>query len=99
LKKPNQANQPQIPQNSLDTILIDYTKHHYDKGLTKREAEITAFILQGHSSLSISLILNISTETVKVHRKNIYRKLRISSQAELFMKLSMALKVASKIFP
>lgn len=52
--------------------------------LTIRQAEIIAYILRGHSSLSISLNLNISVETVKVHRRNIYNRLRISSQAELF---------------
>lgn len=52
--------------------------------LTEREVEIVQFLLKGHSSQSAGLCLNISPATVKVHRKNIYRKLRIASQAELF---------------
>jgi len=52
--------------------------------LTAREQEITGLILQGHSSKSIAEILSISAGTVKVHRKNIYARLNISAQSELF---------------
>lgn len=51
--------------------------------LTPRETAIVDLVLQGHSSESISLKLNISTGTVKVHRRNVYRKLGISSQMQL----------------
>ncbi|MFK8077158.1 MAG: LuxR C-terminal-related transcriptional regulator [Granulosicoccus sp.] len=52
--------------------------------LTQREKEIIALVLKGHSSLSIGLNLDITAGTVKIHRKNAYRKLNLSSQAELF---------------
>lgn len=52
--------------------------------LTKRELEIVTLILKGHSNLSLSGVLALSPNTVKVHRRQIYSKLRISSQAELF---------------
>ena len=51
--------------------------------LTQREASIVELVLQGHSSESIGLRLGISTGTVKVHRRNVYRKLGISSQTQL----------------
>ncbi|WP_457813647.1 helix-turn-helix transcriptional regulator [Sinorhizobium meliloti] len=51
--------------------------------LTEREAAIIELVLQGHSSKSIGLKLGISTGTVKVHRRNVYRKLGISSQTQL----------------
>ena len=51
--------------------------------LTDREATIIELVLQGHSSESIGLKLGISTGTVKVHRRNVYRKLGISSQIQL----------------
>ncbi|WP_445678788.1 LuxR C-terminal-related transcriptional regulator [Radicibacter daui] len=51
--------------------------------LTPRETAIVDLVLQGHSSESISLKLDISTGTVKVHRRNVYRKLGISSQMQL----------------
>ncbi|MDA7965336.1 helix-turn-helix transcriptional regulator [Ruegeria sp.] len=52
--------------------------------LTQREQEVAQMILIGHSSNSISMCLDISLPTVKTHRRNIYTKLNISSQAELF---------------
>lgn len=60
--------------------------------LTTREREITQLIVIGHSSKSISLNLDISVPTVKTHRRNIYRKLQISSQAELFSLFLLHLK-------
>lgn len=60
--------------------------------LTAREHEIAQLILIGHSSNSISLHLGISLPTVKSHRRNIYRKLQISSQAELFSLFLLHLK-------
>ena len=54
-----------------------------DLKLTSRETAIIDLVLQGHSSESIGLKLNISTGTVKVHRRNVYRKLGISSQTQL----------------
>ncbi len=52
--------------------------------LSPRQAEVAMFILRGHSSISIGLNLSISTETVKVFRRQLYAKCNISSQAELF---------------
>jgi len=54
------------------------------RALSVREAEIVNMILQGHSTQSIALHLDIAPGTVKIHRKNIYRKMQISTQAELF---------------
>jgi len=59
-------------------------KKEHNISLSPRQAEVALYILQGHSSLSISLNLNISKETVKVFRKQLYSKCNISSQAELF---------------
>lgn len=52
--------------------------------LTLREREIVTMVLRGHSTESIAIQLGISPGTVKIHRKNIYRKLQVSTQAELF---------------
>jgi DNA-binding CsgD family transcriptional regulator len=51
--------------------------------LTAREQEIVQLLLRGHSSVSVAGHLEISPGTVKIHRKNIYAKLGIGSQAEL----------------
>jgi DNA-binding CsgD family transcriptional regulator len=52
--------------------------------LTAREADVVQLILAGHSTRSLAATLGISAETVRVHRRHIYAKLSISSQAELF---------------
>ena len=52
--------------------------------LTPRELQVVGLVLEGHSSESIASVLGISAGTVRIHRKNIYAKMRISSQRELF---------------
>ncbi|AYC32490.1 LuxR family transcriptional regulator [Pseudomonas cavernae] len=52
--------------------------------LTEREQEVCRLLLRGHSAKSSARVLEISPETVRMHRKNLYTKLEISSQAELF---------------
>ncbi|MEJ8475720.1 helix-turn-helix transcriptional regulator [Roseibium algae] len=61
--------------------------------LSPRQAQIALLILRGHSSVSIGLRLGISGQTVKVFRKQLYRKCGISSQAELFSLLMPLLSV------
>ncbi len=70
--------------DTLPGRVQDATLANGRQGITNREAEVVSLILRGYSSLSIAGILEISVSTVKVHRKNIYAKLTISSQAELF---------------
>ena len=53
-------------------------------GLTAREAQVVNLMLEGHSARAIGEALKISSETVRVHRRNIYEKLGLSSQGELF---------------
>lgn len=52
--------------------------------LSSRERQIVTLILQGHSTESVARHLDISPGTVKIHRRNIYRKLGVATQAELF---------------
>lgn len=54
-----------------------------DLNLTAREAGVVDLVLRGYSSESIAAMLGISTGTVKVHRRNVYRKLNITSQTQL----------------
>ena len=51
--------------------------------LTKREKEIILLIKEGHTSKKIAALLDISEYTVETHRKNIFRKLKITSLQEL----------------
>lgn len=52
--------------------------------LSPRQAMVALLILRGHSTPSIALKLGVSPQTVKVFRKQLYQRCRISSQAELF---------------
>lgn len=51
--------------------------------LTDREQNVLKEIIKGHSNKEIADILNISIHTVMSHRKNIYQKTDIKSQAGL----------------
>lgn len=51
--------------------------------LTKKEKEIIKLILDGNSSKMIADKLNISTNTVATHRKNILRKLGAKNMGEM----------------
>ena len=52
--------------------------------LTERECRIAQYLLRGHSTRSLAERLGISEDTVKTHRKNLYTKLDIAKQSELF---------------
>lgn len=52
--------------------------------LTGREKDVLGLMLQGHSTKLSAEKLGISPETLRRHRKNIYQKLDVSSQTELF---------------
>ena len=73
-------------QTATDTTssLITALRESHNIALSPRQAEVALLILRGHSSVSIGLRLGISPQTVKVFRKQLYKKCLISSQAELF---------------
>lgn len=68
-------------------------QHELEKGfssfasdvLSSREQMVVSLLLRGHSTLSIAQNLNIAEGTAKIHRKHIYEKLGISSQAQLYL--------------
>lgn len=64
---------------------IEGAFHSVGEGiLTPREREVVELTLKGHSADAIGKLLGISSGTVRIHRRNIYSKLRINSQGELF---------------
>nr|WP_281423074.1 LuxR C-terminal-related transcriptional regulator [Sphingomonas colocasiae] len=52
--------------------------------LTAREIDTVELMLKGHSTKSVARLLNIDDGTVSNHKRNIYQKLDIHSQAQLF---------------
>ena len=72
-------------QNQDDHSLIEKSVEElFSDRITPRETQVIAQVLEGHSSEAISKTLGISVGTVRIHRRNIYAKLNISSQQELF---------------
>jgi DNA-binding CsgD family transcriptional regulator len=67
--------------------------------LTPREREVVELTLRGHSADALGKLLGISSGTVRIHRRNIYAKLRISSQGELFSVFISALANTSLAAP
>jgi ATP/maltotriose-dependent transcriptional regulator MalT len=51
--------------------------------LSHREQEITAFICLGYTNQQIATHLNITSETVKTHIRNIFYKLSVNSKYDL----------------
>jgi DNA-binding CsgD family transcriptional regulator len=52
--------------------------------LTPRERDVVQLVLKGYPSKVAAQRLGISSQTEQVHRKNIYKKLGLSSHGELF---------------
>jgi|SRR5690606_13955720 len=54
--------------------------------LSRRETEIIQLIRDGIQNRKIAQMLNLSTQTIQTHRKNIHMKLQVSSRIELVNK-------------
>ena len=76
LEPSSEANSPTSIQAAFDSFSCNV--------LTERERQVAQMILRGHSVKSTAAEMGISPETVRMHRKNLYLKLQINSQSELF---------------
>ncbi|MGO4335479.1 response regulator transcription factor [Labrys sp. KB_33_2] len=72
------------PDISSTADLEQRLRAHDGPHLTEREIQVALLLLSGQSNKGIAIHLGISPETAKVHRRNLYEKLGISSQAEIF---------------
>ncbi len=75
-------------ERQLENALINFG----NSVLTPRESKIIHLILHGYSIKYIADKLDNSVETIKHRRKNIYTKLDVSSQSELFYLFIASLK-------
>ena len=74
-----------VNETPQDHSLIEHTVNDlFGRRITPRETQVVAQVLEGHSSDSIAKNLGIAVGTVRIHRRNLYAKLQISSQQELF---------------
>lgn len=94
MKHANLAARPRASQLGLQ---LSEKMSNFGAGvLTEQERRVTQLLLRGHSSKSCARELAISPTTERVHRRNIYAKLKISSQAELFNRFFQSLTVESR---
>lgn len=70
--------------NPLDQRVHSALNNFGSSILTERECRIAQLILRGHSTRSLAERLGVSEDTIKSHRKNLYVKLDIGTQSELF---------------
>jgi DNA-binding CsgD family transcriptional regulator len=70
--------------DAMHRKLIDCFEKFGESVLTDRERQTSQLLLRGHSSKSIARVLKIAPGTVMVHKRNLFAKLNISSQYELF---------------
>ncbi len=77
------AGQPRMSKAKRDDISRVFRQFGGDT-LTPREKEVVEYTLKGHSADATGKILGIAPGTVRIHRRNIYAKLHIHSQGELF---------------
>lgn len=73
------------PKDGLDNVIASIFDENFlaKYNLTRRELEILGLIAQAKSNMEIADHLYISPQTVGAHRKNIMRKLNITSTAGL----------------
>jgi DNA-binding CsgD family transcriptional regulator len=87
LAEPASEHEPlslQQPANDWRSQLEASVQQSRGAQLTARELDVGRLMLSGCSSKEIARKLEISAETVRVHKKHIYSKLGIKSQSELF---------------
>lgn len=57
-----------------------------EEALSERENEVLDLLCEGHSYKAIAERLFVSTNTIRFHLKNIYRKMQVNSRHEAVMK-------------
>jgi len=60
-----------------------------DAKLTARENEVLSLLAKGMSREEIATKLFVSPETVKMHIKNIYKKLKAKNKVDALIKMKM----------
>ena len=68
---------PEMPEGAASKVSDPFAC------LTPREREVALLLSEGKTPLAVQEHLCISDNTVRMHRKNIYRKLDVHSQQEL----------------
>lgn len=83
------------PADDLSAALARSLHAAHQIHLSPRQAAVALLILRGHSTVSIGLRLGVSPQTVKVFRKQLYSRCKLTSQAELFALMLPLLKMVA----
>lgn len=76
--------------NEYETLYFNnFSQKLLNEGISNRERDVIRLLVLNHTSKDISEKLNISSHTVDTHRRNILKKLKISSTGELVGMLRM----------
>ena len=71
-------------QNEYETVYYNnFSQKFLSVGISNRERDVIRLLVLNHSSKIIAEKLHISSNTVDTHRRNILKKLKISSTGEL----------------
>jgi len=77
-------------KKEYETIYFNnFSQKLLDDGISNRERDVIRLLVLNHTSKEISKKLSISPHTVDTHRRNILKKLKISSTGELVGMLKM----------
>jgi DNA-binding CsgD family transcriptional regulator len=68
---------------------LSVTMKRTDAGLTARENEVLLLLAKGLNRDEIAAKLFISPETVKMHIKNMYKKLKAKNKVDALIKMKM----------
>ncbi len=77
-----------IPINDNNNKKENNSEEKENVNLTRREKEILSYLLDGKTNKEVSLILDISLNTVNNHVANIYEKSGVKNRVELVNKFS-----------
>jgi len=93
------ASAPSVADTLTHRKVQSTIEHFGHSLLTQREREVLFYMLSGYSAALTAERLSTTEGTIKIHRKNIHRKLDIGSQAELFSLFIKCIPFASPDAP
>ena len=63
-------------------VAASLARHHENEGLTPRELEVLGLVAQGLANKDIALAIGRTDETVKIHLKSVFAKLKVATRTE-----------------
>ena len=78
--------EPFFPVSAVGAVYKSEIKNMDDAGLTPREKEVVAYLLQGKSNKDIARALGLQVVTVKLHVRGICRKMGVVNRVQAALK-------------